>query len=136
MKSVQNICAEDIEILFSSNGISSIFAESLADFIISLCCRSYITTSSIIRRLKKPKSTRPTCTFVPNFSDRIEDVCLPRQSFTEGIWISETVRIYSPRMVHIVPLIICFNIFNSVRLRLQFVTLENKQVQNYIKNLA
>ena len=77
LASSPNICADDISMLPLNNSITSSLAESRDALSMSLFCWSLITTSSITNRLRKPKLTFPTLTFVPSFFDNVFSTLFP-----------------------------------------------------------
>lgn len=69
----------------------------------------------MMRRFKKPKSTRSTVTFVPNFFERASPTLFPIKSCTAGICSSTIKETYKPTIVHIPPRIIFFRLFKSLQ---------------------
>ena len=75
-------------------------------------CRSQTTTSSITRRFRKPRSTLPTETFVPNFSSSARPASRPTKPLIAGMCSNTTSAKYSPAKVHTAALIICLSLFS------------------------
>ena len=114
-----NNCADEMLTCPSAKAIKSTRAVRRATRSISLCRWSRMTASSMMIRLKNPRSTRPTLTCVPSILLIASDAFSPSQVCTKGIWTSPINVIQRPQIVQSVQLKICLSCFNSVSSRLQ-----------------
>ena len=91
---------------------------------------SSICESSMMMRLMNPRSTRPTLTFVPNFSDNTPLTHSPIAFCMKGMCKRVTIARYRPAMAHTIILIVRLNTCGIYSLSLL------NRLQNYVKSLT
>ena len=125
-----NSCTDEIDIRPCVSGNKSIFADTREAFNIKDPCWSLIERLSMIRRFKKPRSTRSILASVPNFWAMESLIWAAMKHCTGGRCVSKISNRYSPVRDHIIPNIMCLNFLNSKNTRYKNTLISSQQKIN------